>query len=200
VIIPLFLMWAEMMVAMMIPSAAPILLTFARVNRERRRHERPFVPTSLFLFGYLIVWTIFSLAAAVAQWALHGAALLSPMMESSSSVLSAALLIGTGIFQWTPWKRACLSHCRSPLTFLLTDWREGRSGAIRMGIKHGAYCTGCCWLLMVLLFVAGVMNMWWVAAITVFVLLEKMLTPGLWFARAAGLACVLWGAWLLGMS
>jgi predicted metal-binding membrane protein len=196
-IIPLFLMWAEMMVAMMLPSAAPVMLTFARVNRERRKQERPFVPTSLFLLGYLIVWTAFSLGAAVLQWALHGAALLSPMMASNSSRLSGIVLIATGIFQWTPWKRACLSQCRSPLTFLLADWREGPMGAIKMGIKHGAYCAGCCWLLMVLLFIAGVMNMWWVAAITALVILEKFLPRASWFPSAVGIACVAWGAWLL---
>jgi len=116
-ILPLFLMWAEMMVAMMIPSAAPMILTFAMVNRKRREQERPFVPTGLFLLGYLVVWSAFSFAAAVAQWALHGAALLSPMMKSSSPLLAGGLLMVAGIFQWTPWKHACLNHCRSPLQF-----------------------------------------------------------------------------------
>ena len=196
-ILPLFLMWAEMMVAMMIPSAAPVTLIFARVNRERRKQERPFVPAGLFLSGYLIAWTLFSLGAALLQWVLHGAALLSPMMVSSSSLLSGIILIATGIFQWTPLKRACLSHCRSPLAFLLTDWHEGRLGAVKMGFKHGVYCTGCCWLLMLILFVAGVMNMWWVAAITALVVLEKLVPRGHWIASAAGVFCVAWGAWLL---
>src|SRR6185436_18274244 len=106
----------------------------------------------------LMVWSAFSFAAAVAQWALHGAALLTPMMVSSSPFLGGGLLVIAGVFQWTPWKRSCLSHCRSPLQFLLADWREGSGGALAMGMKHGAHCAGCCWMLMALLFVAGVMN------------------------------------------
>ena len=196
-ILPLFLMWAEMMVAMMIPSAAPMILTFAQVNRRRREQERPFVPTGLFLLGYLIVWSAFSLVVALAQWALHGLALLSPMMKSSSPVLGGLLLIFAGVFQWTPWKRACLRHCRSPLSFLLSGWREGWKGALRMGIEHGAYCAGCCWLLMALLFVAGVMNMLWVAAITMLVLLEKILPHGTRFGTAAGGVFVAWGVWMI---
>jgi predicted metal-binding membrane protein len=196
-ILPLFLMWAEMMVAMMLPSAAPTLLTFARVNRERRKQQRPFIPTGLFLLGYLLVWTAFSGVIAFAQWGLHGAALLSPKMESSSSVLSGLLLIFTGIFQWTPLKRACLRHCRSPLSFLMQDWREGQWGAIAMGLQHGAYCTGCCWLLMVLLFVAGVMNLTWVAIITVLVVVEKMVPGGFQLGTAVGLIFAAWGVWVL---
>ncbi|MEO8354141.1 MAG: DUF2182 domain-containing protein [Chthoniobacteraceae bacterium] len=196
-IFPLFLMWVEMMVAMMIPSAAPMILTFARVNRQRREMERPFVPSSLFLLGYLVVWGGFSLAAAFAQWALHGTALLSPMMTSSSPVLGGVLLICAGAFQWTPWKRACLNHCRSPLSFLLDGWREGRMGAFVMGLQHGAYCTGCCWLLMVLLFVAGVMNMLWVAVITLLVLLEKILPHATRFGTVVGVVFVAWGAWMI---
>jgi len=196
-ITPLFLMWTEMMVAMMIPSAAPMILIFARVNRQRREQERPFVPSILFLLGYLGVWSAFSLAAALAQWALHGAALLSPMMQSSSPALGGLLLISAGAFQWTPWKRACLNHCRSPLSFLLGDWREGRMGALAMGLRHGAYCTGCCWLLMALLFVSGVMNMLWVAVIAVFVLLEKVLPQGMRFGLAVSFVCIAWGAWMI---
>ena len=196
-IVPLFLMWVEMMVAMMIPSATPMILTFAKVNRQRREQERPFVPAGLFLLGYLIVWGGFSLLAALAQWGLHGAALLSPMMKSNSVVLGSMLLIVTGVFQWTPWKRACLRRCASPLGFLLGEWREGRAGALAMGIKHGGHCTGCCWLLMALLFVAGVMNLLWIAAITLVVLLEKALPRGEWFGRVIGLGCIGWGIWIL---
>jgi predicted metal-binding membrane protein len=195
--VPLFLMWAEMMVAMMIPSAAPMILTFAMVNRRRREQSRPYVPTIFFLSGYLVVWCAFSLAAAVAQWALHGAALLSPMMESSSPILGGVLLIAAGLFQWTPWKQSCLAHCRSPLSFLLGEWREGRGGAWSMGVKHGAYCTGCCWLLMALLFVAGVMNLLWIAAITALVLLEKMAPQSWRLGNGAGVIFTVWGAWLI---
>lgn len=194
---PLFLMWAEMMVAMMLPSAAPMILTFASVNGKRREAGETFVPTAIFAFGYLAVWTGFSALAALAQWALHGAALLSPRMSSTSPFFGGALLIGAGMFQWTPIKNACLSHCRSPLSFLMTDWREGRSGAFLMGLKHGVYCTGCCWFLMALLFVAGVMNMWWVAIIAVLVLLEKVAPKGLWIGKGAGLLLVSWGLWMI---
>jgi predicted metal-binding membrane protein len=196
-LLPLFLMWSEMMVAMMIPSAAPMILMFAMVQRKRREQERPFVPTGIFLLGYLIVWTGFSAAAAIAQWYLHAKALLSPMMVSTSATVGGALLIAAGIFQWTPLKNVCLTHCRSPLQFLMSDWREGKLGALVMGLKHGAYCTGCCWILMALLFVAGVMNIWWIAILTVFVLAEKILPKGLFIGRATGVLLAMWGLWLI---
>ncbi len=182
---------------MMLPSAAPMILTFSTVNRKRREQEQPFVPTGIFVLGYLAVWTIFSALAALAQWALHATALLSPTMASTSPFFGRALLIAAGVFQWTPMKHACLRHCRSPLSFLMTDWREGKSGALRMGLKHGAYCTGCCWFLMALLFVAGVMNMWWVAIIAGFVLLEKVAPKGMWIGRIAGALLIAWGAWMM---
>jgi predicted metal-binding membrane protein len=193
----LFLMWAEMMVAMMLPSAAPMILTFAAVNRKRREQEEPFVPAGIFVLGYLAIWTGFSVLAALAQWALHSTALLSPMMVSTSPVLGGTLLIMAGVFQWTPLKHACLRHCRSPLSFLITDWREGSGGAFIMGLKHGAYCTGCCWFLMALLFVAGVMNMWWVALIAIFVLLEKIAPKGLLIGKVTGLLLAGWGLWMI---
>jgi predicted metal-binding membrane protein len=196
-LIALFLMWGEMMVAMMLPSASPMILMFAGVNRKRREQENPLVPTGVFVLGYLVVWIGFSVLAALAQWALHAAALLSPMMVTTSPVLGGALLITAGVFQWTPLKHACLKHCRSPLSFLMTDWREGKIGAFSMGLKHGAYCTGCCWFLMALLFVAGVMNMWWVAAIAGFVLLEKIVPGGLWIGRITGLILAVWGVWII---
>ena len=196
-LLPLFLMWTEMMVAMMIPSAAPMILTFAMVQRKRREQERPFVPTGMFLLGYLVVWTGFSALAAVAQWILHAKALLSPLMVSTSPILGGVLLIVAGIFQRTPLKNACLTHCRSPLGFLMADWREGPWGAFVMGLKHGAFCTGCCWFLMALLFVAGVMNVWWIAIIAVFVLLEKVAPKGLLVGKLAGFALAIWGMSLL---
>lgn len=194
---PLFLMWAEMMVAMMIPSATPMLLTFALVNRKRREQDRPFVPTGIFLSGYLLVWTAFSVLAAVLQWILHARALLSPMMTGTSPFLGGGLLVAAGIFQFTPLKNACLAHCRSPLDFLMTDWREGKAGAFLMGLKHGAWCAGCCWILMLLLFVAGVMNLFWIAVITVFVLVEKMAPKNGWIGKSTGAVLVLWGAWMI---
>jgi predicted metal-binding membrane protein len=189
----LFLMWAVMMVAMMVPSAAPVVLIFAAVNRNRGSRQRPLVPTGVFLMGYLAAWTVFSAVAAVVQWALHTAALLSPMMVSTSPVLGGVLLLIAGITQWTPLKQTCLAHCRSPLEFLMTEWREGARGAFLMGLRHGAYCVGCCWALMALLFVAGVMNLLWVAAIAALVLVEKVVPRGHMFGRVAGAVMVLAG-------
>jgi predicted metal-binding membrane protein len=195
--VSMFLMWAVMMVAMMVPTAAPMILIFANVNRKRQEQERPYVPTAVFLSGYLLVWTGFSVLATLAQWGLHEAALLSPMMVSTSSILGGILLLAAGIFQWTPLKYACLKHCRSPLSFLMTDWREGYRGALIMGLKHGSYCTGCCWFLMALLFVAGVMNLLWVATITAFVLVEKAVPRGDLVGRIAGVALCIAGLIML---
>ncbi|MCH8029204.1 MAG: DUF2182 domain-containing protein [Candidatus Dadabacteria bacterium] len=191
----MFIMWAVMMVAMMVPSATPTVLIFATVNRKRRESKRPYVSTGTFLLGYLLVWTGFSLVVTLAQWALHNAALISPMMASTSPLLGGALLVAAGIFQWTPLKYACLAHCRSPLDFLMSEWREGNSGALLMGLRHGTYCVGCCWVLMALLFVAGVMNLLWVAAIAAFVLIEKVAPAGRLVSRLTGLVLLGWGAW-----
>jgi predicted metal-binding membrane protein len=192
-----FGMWAVMMVAMMTPSAAPMILMFAQVNRRRREQQVPYVPTSVFLLGYLLVWAAFAVLATLAQWGLHAASLLSPMMISTTPVLGGVLLLVAGIYQWTPLKHACLSKCRSPLGFVLNEWREGRWGAFLMGLKHGGYCTGCCWSLMALLFVAGVMNLLWVAAIAEFVLLEKVAPAGDRLGRVAGVVLVGWGVWVV---
>lgn len=192
----MFVMWAVMMVAMMTPSAAPMILTFAGASRRRRGRQSPYAPTAVFVSGYLVVWASFSVLATVAQWGLHTASLLSPMMASTSSILGGALLLAAGIYQWTPLKYACLRHCRSPLGFILNEWREGTGGAFLMGLKHGGYCVGCCWFLMALLFVAGVMNLLWVAAIAGFVLLEKVAPVGHLVGRVAGVMLVGWGVWI----
>jgi predicted metal-binding membrane protein len=192
-----FGMWAVMMVAMMTPSAAPMILMFAGVNQKRRKQDVSYVPTGVFLVGYLVVWAAFSVLATAAQWGLHSASLLSPMMAITSPVLGGVLLLAAGIYQWTPLKHACLSKCRSPLGFVLNEWREGRWGAFLMGLKHGGYCTGCCWSLMALLLVAGVMNLLWVAAIAGFVLLEKVAPAGDWLGRVAGVVFVGWGVWMV---
>lgn len=134
-----FVMWSVMMVAMMVPSAAPMILVFAKVERNRRNSQSPFAPTAAFVFGYLLVWTAFSALATLAQWGLHSAALFSPMMVSTSRVVGGGLLIAAGFFQWTPLKRACLVHCRSPLHFFMSKWRDGTSGALEMGSHHGTY-------------------------------------------------------------
>ena len=193
----MFIMWTVMMIAMMTPSAAPMILMFATVNQRRGDQEGPIISTGLFLTGYLIVWTGFSAVATFAQWQLHAAALLSPAMTSASPVLGGWLLIGAGVFQWTPLKRACLKRCRTPLGFLMTCWRDGRRGAVAMGLHHGAFCVGCCWILMGLLFVAGVMNLLWVAAVAAFVLVEKALPRGAWIGRAMGSVLIVWGAVML---
>jgi predicted metal-binding membrane protein len=188
-----FAMWAVMMVAMMVPSAMPLLLMFATINRQRRVERQPAISTLVFLAGYLAVWAAFSAVASAAQGALHAASLLSSRLAATSGWLSGTLLILAGAYQWTPLKSVCLAKCRSPLAFLMTRWRDGAGGAVAMGAHHGLYCLGCCWLLMALLFVAGVMNLAWVAVIAVFVLVEKMLPAGPWVGRLAGAALVVAG-------
>ena len=193
----LFVMWAVMMVAMMVPSASPLILMMAAANRKRRERDDPLIQTGLFLAGYLLVWTAFSGVATVAQWGLHMTALLSPGMVSASPVLGGLLLLTAGTFQFTSLKQACLTHCRSPLGIVMGHWREGRGGALRMGLEHGLYCVGCCWVLMALLFVAGVMNLLWVAVISLFVLAEKVLPRGELVGRLGGAALLGAGAVVL---
>jgi predicted metal-binding membrane protein len=193
----LVVMWTVMMIAMMMPAAAPMILIFATIHRRRAAEGRTAVPTAIFVLAYLVVWAIFSVVAAVAQAGLHAAALLSPAMAATSPWLAGGLLIVAGMFQWTPLKRACLAACRSPLSFLMTGWSEGRGGAFLMGLRHGFYCLGCCWALMALLFVAGVMNLLWVAAIAVAVLVEKVVPRGDLVGRLAGVALVVAGVLLV---
>jgi predicted metal-binding membrane protein len=193
----LFVMWTVMMVAMMVPSAAPMILSFLTVNRRRQAAHRPFVPVTIFLLGYLAVWTAFSAAATLAEWGLHQAAMLSTSMTATSTALNGGLLIAAGVFQWTPMKRACLKGCRSPLSFLMSEWRDGAAGAFVMGLRHGANCVGCCWFLMALLFVAGVMNLLWVAVIALFVMVEKISPKGELIARIAGIGLMIAGATLI---
>ena len=191
----LFAMWSFMMVAMMVPSVSPMVLVFAQVNRKRRAQARPFVSTGIFLLGYLAAWTGFSAIATLAQGALHTTALLSSAMMVSSPLLGGALLMAAGLFQLTPIKKVCLVHCRNPLSFLMTEWRDGRRGAFVMGVRHGSYCVGCCWFLMSLLFVAGVMNLAWVALISALVLAEKVLPEAARVSVLSGWGLIGWGAW-----
>ncbi len=194
----MFAMWAVMMVAMMAPSAAPMLLMFAAVNRKRREREAPYVPTGIFLAGYVIVWTVFAAAATGGNWGLHQASLLSSMMGASTSgYLGGALLLAAGAFQWSPLKYACLKQCRTPMGFMMTSWRDGPRGALRMGLEHGTYCLGCCWALMLLLFVLGIMNLVWIAALAAFVLAEKVAPKAEWASRATGVLLVGWGVWAI---
>jgi predicted metal-binding membrane protein len=184
----MFLMWSVMMVGMMLPSAAPMILLYDSVRARQEARGASLAATGVFALGYLLAWTLFSLGATTAQWALEQAALLSPMMVGTSPILGAGLLIAAGIYQLSPLKHVCLRHCRGPLDFIMRHWRKGTGGALVMGIEHGAYCVGCCWFLMGLLFVGGVMNLLWVAAIAIFVLIEKVAPHGELAARVGGAA------------
>lgn len=184
----MFVMWWIMMIGMMVPSAAPMILLFARIERKNASDKDPNLRCGFFTLGYLVTWLSLCVIATVLQWALVKAALLSAMMDSSSYLLSAAIIAAAGLYQLTTLKEACLSYCRSPIQFLSTHWRSGNNGAFRMGMNLGAYCIGCCWALMSLLFVGGVMNLLWVAALAVFVLLEKVVPQGPWISRGSGLA------------
>ena len=189
----MLVMWAVMMAAMMLPSAAPMILLYGTIAHARSTRGEEVAGSVFFVAGYIAVWTVFSLAAVALQFGLEAVALLSPMMETTSVVVTAAILIGAGAYQWTPLKQACLRHCRSPLEFVLTQWREGRHGAFLMGLRHGAYCTGCCWMLMLLLFVGGVMNLVWIGGLAAYVMVEKLAPAGHWTGRAAGLLLIGWG-------
>lgn len=191
----LFAMWAVMMVAMMAPAAAPMVLLVAHVSRQRES-EAPVPRALLFAAAYFLVWTAFSIVAALVQWRLHQALLLSGRMQTTPLV-GGILLTLAGVFQWTPLKRKCLVHCRSPLAFLMRFWREGSAGAFAMGVRHGAYCVGCCWLLMAVLFAVGVMNLIWVAALAAFIIVERLVIKGDVVGRVAGLALVISGVLLI---
>ena len=193
----MLVMWWVMMVAMMVPSAAPMVLLFAAINRKQREAGSPYVPTGIFLGGYLAIWGLFSGIATAAQWGLEAAGLLSPTMTTSSAVLGGGILIAAGLYQLTPIKQACLRHCRSPIMFITQHWRTGWSGAWRMGIEHGAYCLGCCWFLMALLFFGGIMNVLWIAGIALYVLFEKVVPAGHWLSYAAGAGLTVWGIVIL---
>jgi predicted metal-binding membrane protein len=191
-----FAMWGVMMIGMMAGPATPMLLLFAGMQRTRASGPVPMALPS-FGLGYLAVWTGFSACAAIAQEALHRAALLSPAMAASSPRVAGAILIAAGAYQLTPFKRACLTLCRSPLGFLVSSWRDGAGGAFRMGLSHGLYCLGCCWALMCVLFAVGVMNLLWVAGLTALVLLEKVGPLGAVAARVTGVIMIAVGVvWL----
>ena len=189
----MFVMWAVMMVAMMVPTIAPMVLVFAMVNRKRYEQAKTYVPTGFFLLGYLMVWTVFSLLMTFLQEWLQARAFISAHMVLNNQIINGSILVLAGIFQWTPLKNKCLTHCRSPFDFIMTEWREGAGGAVMMGLRHGTFCLGCCWLLMLLLFVGGVMNIAWIIFLTVFVLGEKIFPYGRVISRAAGAAFVAWG-------
>lgn len=189
-------MWAVMMVGMMSVSAAPVLLLFAEMQSRRAGGDAR-LPVLLLGIGYITVWVGFSVCAAFAQWALHEGALLSPTLATTSPRLGGAFLIAAGTYQLTPVKGKCLRQCQSPLGFLLGNWRDGAGGAIRMGLRHGVDCLGCCWALMGVLFAAGIMNLAWVAALSAFILLEKTGRIGGYLTRAGGIVMIASGVFLV---
>jgi predicted metal-binding membrane protein len=192
-------MWIMMMIGMMTPSVAPMILIYARVGRQAVVSGQPFAPSAWFASGYFLAWIVFSIAATSLQWALERATLLTPMMQSASSVLGAIVLIAAGLYQWTPLKEACLSYCQTPLSFIMHHggFRADPAGAVVLGFRHGLYCIGCCWSLMLLLFVGGIMNLFWIAALAALVLVEKTVPVGNFIPRLAGLGFIAAGCLLL---
>ena len=188
-------MWVVMMAAMMLPSAASTILLVAALTRNRGGSSGAVPATAaLFASGYILVWSGFSLVAALLQWGLSEAGLLSETMALGNAILVGAVLVAVGVYQWTPLKDTCLRHCRSPAEFLVRHWRRGALGAVRTGIGHGLFCLGCCWMLMALLFVGGVMNLAWVGAIALLVVIEKTMPWGGRMSRVAGAVLAVWGA------
>lgn len=191
-----YFMWAVMMAAMMLPSAMPMILAFARVCRQQ--NKAVYQLTGLFTSAYVGIWLLFSTALALLQWQMHGLTWLSPMMESQNSISAAGILFVAGFYQFMPIKNACLVHCKTPMGFLLNEWQDGSAGAFKMGLKHGAYCIGCCWAQMLIMFVVGVMNLLGMALITLLVVLEKTLPlQSKLICNVVGVAFIAWGIVLL---
>ena len=181
----------------MLPSAAPMISLFDTVNRNQQEFGNPHVATTVFALAYLTAWAGFSVVAVILQWWFEELGLLSPMLIGTSKTFGGVLLLLAGLYQLTPIKQACLRHCRSPLSFISSHWRPGTSGALQMGLKHGAYCVGCCWFLMGLLFFGGVMNLFWIAGLAIYVLLEKTIPAGHWLGYAVGVGLIAWGIAML---
>lgn len=194
-----YLMWAAMMAAMMLPSAIPMILAFSQVARKRYRTPQKF--NFLFVWAYLLVWLIFSIVLAMLQWQLHGLHILSPMMDTESEYLPAIIFLGAGAYQLTPLKNSFLQYCRSPAGFLLNEWRDGAKGAFHMGLKHGSTCVGCCWAQMLIMFAVGVMNLLGMALMTLMIVGEKIAPiKSQLICRAGGTLFMGWGLWLLLMG
>lgn len=193
----LFGMWTVMQIAMMSPTAVPMILMHTKVQRSRFAEKSPLPYTIVFTLGYLIIWTAFSAVFAGIQVWMQARSLLTPAMSSASPWLAGGILVVAGLFQFSKLKEVCLNGCRSPVSYFMTEWREGYGGALWMGLKHGVHCVGCCWVLMALLFVAGVMNLLWMAVITAFVLAEKLWAKGELFGRIGGVAMIVWGLGLI---
>ena len=193
----IFVMWLVMMVAMMLPAVFPMVDVFTAVSRQRHRGSAAYARTTLFVGGYLIAWSGYSAVATAVHWALERSGLIDTMMRSTSDLLAGGLFLAAGLYQWTPLKQVCLARCRSPIGFMLTEWRDGPLGALVMGTRHGTYCVGCCAVLMTLLFAVAVMNVLWVAALTAVVMVEKLLPGEKFWRHAIGAALTLTGATLV---
>ena len=194
----MFIMWWIMMIAMMLPSAAPMILIHAKVDRkanETTGNYSGLLATAAFLVGYLIAWAAFSAVAVTLQWTFESAGLLSSaMMNSTNDIFAGIILMFAGAYQLTPIKQACLRHCRGPVHFIVHSWRPGNWGALSMGLHHGVYCLGCCWGLMAILFFGGIMNLYWIIGLALLVLLEKVLPAGVMVSYVTGSILAVWGA------
>lgn len=191
-----FVMWSVMMVAMMVPSAAPTILMFDTIVKNQAGNESRVSMTTVFIAGYLATWTVYSGFAAMGQLWLQNAALISTAMARSAPIVSGVLLVVAGLFQFSSLKYACLKHCRSPVGFFMSHWQDGQKGALLMGLRSGTYCVGCCWALMVLMFVAGAMNVFWMAVLALFILVEKLIPWGRRFSQTSGVVMIAWGIWI----
>ncbi len=193
----LFVMWWTMMMAMMLPSAAPAILTFGTLSRKFAGTDNSAAPVAMFVAGYALIWTGFSAAAVVLQLLLSEVIALSMMMAVTSTVIGGGLLIAAGIYQLSPLKQACLRQCQAPLMFLGQHWQPGNRGALAMGLRHGVYCLGCCWVLMGLLFYGGVMELRWIVGLALYVALEKLIPAGNRLSQFSGVLLIGWGVWTL---
>tara|TARA_B100000575_G_scaffold60301_1_gene45713 strand:+ start:3460 stop:4314 length:855 start_codon:yes stop_codon:yes gene_type:complete len=194
----LFIMWAVMMTAMMTPSILPMIMLFTSLNSKKIKENKPSASPLNLLMGYLLSWVLFSLVITFPQYGLHKIGLLTPMMEPTHAALGGVILMLAGIYQFTPFKDACLSVCQSPLSFMMNNWRDGNLGAFLIGYKHGFYCVGCCWFLMLTLFALGVMNIMWVAILTIFVMFEKLSVKfPLQYRYFTGFVFLGWGTFIL---
>lgn len=189
----LFVMWAIMMAGMMLPSAMPVILLIDKVNQKRQSNHQTYTPTLFFALGYLLAWTVYSVLVTFLQYWLHHQALLTPMMDSANAYFSAAILIVAGAYQFSPWKQQCLKYCRSPMTIISKGWEQGIKGGLKLGFVHGSYCVGCCWFLMAILFVTGVMNLQWILILTLLVLIEKVAPKGAQFSKVIGVLLIAYG-------
>jgi predicted metal-binding membrane protein len=192
-----FAMWIMMMVAMMLPTAAPMIVTYSDILNQQTDGSR-LIPLSAFISGYLITWGGYSLLAVIAQWGMLQSQLISEMMVGTNPFLNGSLLMIAGLYQWSRLKEVCLTHCRTPLQFFLTSWKSGNKGALQMGATHGAYCVGCCWALMILMFFFGLMNLIWIAALSIIMLAEKVLPKGDLFGKGIGVLFFAWGLFMVG--